>query len=330
MSATAIPADHRSRASARAPATAIPVKVQTLIEKNIAQTTSTTGYLTADKNTMITPRASGYIKSIDFHEGAFVNAGDTLFQLNDQAEKNALAAAQATFALSKIQYDRDKTLLTRGFITQNVFYTAKMTLKQNQAALQVAELNLRDRAIKAPFSGTAGSIDVSLGDLVNPGKQLTTLVDNQHLRVVYTLPSTHLNQIKVGQSVSIVNDADKKPIVATVNYVSPQVAQATQTIAVHAAIDNTAQQLKPGEYVTITQTIGESKHVLLVPEQSVLASMNRYTVFIAKNNHAIRVPVTVGQHVDGHVVVTAGLKPNDQLIIAGQDQLKNNAPIIIQ
>ena len=140
----------------------------------------------------------------------------------------------------------------------------------------------------------------------------------------------YMNQIKLGQAVSITNDTQSKPIIATVDYVSPQVTQATQTITAHASIDNTLQQLKPGEYVTITQTLGEIKQVLLVPEQSVLASMNDYTVFIAKNDQAIRVPVTVGQHMNGSVVITAGLKPNDQLIIAGQDQLKNNTPIIIQ
>ncbi|EKD45152.1 MAG: acriflavin resistance periplasmic protein [uncultured bacterium] len=97
----------------------------------------------------------------------------------------------------------------------------------------------------------------------------------------------------------------------------------------HAKVNNTAALFKPGEYVTITQNLGSDKNVLLAPEQSVLATINGYSVFIAKNNKAVRVPVTLGSRVKGDVEITAGLKLNDALIVAGQSQLKNNAPIKI-
>src|SRR3989338_429239 len=305
------------------------VRVAPPTQKTIQNITTATGTLVARKSAVITPRAAGYITQINVHEGDTVKAGQLLFTLDNQTEKNALSAAQASYALSQLQFSRDAKLLQRGFITQDMHYGAKVTLKQNQAALATAQTNFDQRAITAPFAGTVGSLPISIGDYVNPGTQLTTLVDNQHLRAEFTLPVHDIDHIQLHQALTITSAAHHHPLNANISYISPDVDQSTQTIAVHAKVNNTAALFKPGEYVTITQNLGSDKNVLLAPEQSVLATINGYSVFIAKNNKAVRVPVTLGSRVKGDVEITAGLKLNDALIVAGQSQLKNNAPIKI-
>lgn len=306
------------------------VRVKNPIQKSIPMTVVTTGYLVAEKSTTITPRAPGYIQSIEFHEGQVVQSGQVLFQLDNQTQKEALTAAQASYALSKLQYDRDVGFLKKGFITQDMFYSAKVALKQNEATLETAKTNYAERQITAPFSGTVGSIATSIGDYINPGNALTTLVDNKHLRVEYTVPVKKLNQLKLNQSVAITDSSEKNKITAIVSYISPRVNQATQTISVHARIDNASGLFKPGEYVTITQNLGAQKNALLVPEESVLASINGYTVFIAKDNKAVRVPVTIGDRMNGEVVITSGVTANDQVIIAGENEVKSGQPIVIK
>lgn len=306
---------------------AISVRVEKPIQQNITQTTTTTGSLVADKSTAITPRASGYITAISFQEGQAVKTGAVLFQLDSQTQQNALTAAQASFALSKLQYDRDTQFLKKGFITQDMFYTAKVALKENQAKLQDAQTDLADRTITAPFDGTVGGLSVSLGGFVNPGTTLTTLVDNNHLRAEYALPVKNLSQIQLNQPVTIFNSTKKNKITATVSYISPSVDTTTQTISVHANVDNTAHIFKPGEFVTITQIIGTQQKTLLVPEQSVLASINGYHVFVVKNNKAIKTSVKIGDHIGGNVVITSGLMPTDEVIIAGENQVKDSVSV---
>ncbi|OGT43885.1 MAG: hypothetical protein A3F13_04765 [Gammaproteobacteria bacterium RIFCSPHIGHO2_12_FULL_40_19] len=307
----------------------IPVRVEKPIQQSLSQTANATGYLIAKKSTTITPRTSGYIQLIYPHEGQTVTAGQILFQLDNQAEKNALAAAQATYELSQLQYNRNKKFLQKGYITQDMYYASEVTFKQNQAALETAETNLANRSITAPFDGTMGALSASLGDYVNPGTALTRLVDNKHLRVEYALPVKDLSQLQLNQSVTISDESNNNKINATVTYISPAIDQNTQTIAVHATIDNQAQIFKPGEYVTIMQNLGPQKNALLVPEQSVLASINGYHVFIVKDNKAIKVPVKMGDRMNGNVVITAGLSPNDPVIIAGENEVKNNQVVSI-
>ncbi|MCX7121284.1 MAG: efflux RND transporter periplasmic adaptor subunit [Gammaproteobacteria bacterium] len=308
----------------------VPVRVSKPIVQSIPLTLSTTGNLTADKSTVITPRASGYIKSIYFHEGETVKAGQILFQLDFQIQKDALSSAKAAEGLSQLQFKRDKNFLKKGYITQDTYYAAQVTLKQNQAALQTAQTNFDQRTITAPFNGSIGAIPVSLGDYVTPGNTLTTLVDNLNLRAEYALPVNALNQLHLNQIASISDSAQKNKISAVVSYISPSIDQSTQTIAVHAKVNNQLQLFKPGEYVTVTQNLGVQNNALLVPEQSVLASINGYSVFTVDDNKAIRTPVKIGDRLNGNVVILSGLKSSDQVIVAGENEVKNNQAVRIR
>ena len=69
------------------------MRVEKPIQQSLAITANATGSLVADKSTIITPRASGYIRAILFHEGETVKAGQVLFQLDSQAQQDALTAA---------------------------------------------------------------------------------------------------------------------------------------------------------------------------------------------------------------------------------------------
>lgn len=306
------------------------VHTQKPISTSLPESVTTTGSLIADKSTVITPRASGYIRAILFHEGETVKKGQVLFQLDAKTQQDALIAAKAADSLSQLQFKRDQIFLKKGFVTQDTFYAAKVAMKQNQAALETAETNLSDRTITAPFDGTLGSLTVSLGDYVNPGNTLTTLIDNKHLRVEYALPVKDVDKLQLNQAVIITDTTGKNKMAATVSYISPQVDATTQMISVHARVNNTLQLFKPGEYVTLSQNLGVQKNTLQVPEQSVLASINGYHVFVVKHHQAIKTPVKIGNRMQGNVVIISGIKSSDAVIVAGQNEVKNGADVKLQ
>src|SRR3990167_151155 len=90
---------------------AIVVRVAKPLQQTLATTVTATGSLVADKSTIITPRASGYIRSIAFQEGQTVKAGQVLFQLDSQTQSDAITAAQAAYALSQLQFERNKIVI---------------------------------------------------------------------------------------------------------------------------------------------------------------------------------------------------------------------------
>jgi len=304
------------------------VELSTITEADMPRTTSTVGNLRAHQQTDISAKVGGYISKILFKEGDIVTAGTVLIQLDDAKEKNDLRAAASDAALSQLQYEHDYKAYKKGLLLQEQIYNTKVTNEKNQAIVKSDQTALTDMALTAPFSGEVGSQNINLGDYVTPGQKLVTLVDQKSLRVDYALPSQFAPQVKVGQSVIVTADGlPNKIYPASVTFVSPIIDRDSQTIAVHALLNNDNGDLKPGQFVDVHQTLGTLPHALLVPEQSVLAAENGYHVFTVTNNHAVAVLVKIGEHFMGKVQIVAGLKPNDQIITTGQNQIKDNDPV---
>src|SRR3990167_2201563 len=106
------------------------VRAQKPLVQSIPMTISATGNFVAINSTTLTPRASGYIKSINVHEGEAVRQGQILFKLDNQTQKDALTAAQASYAFSKLQYAQNKKLLAKGYVTRDAEESAKAALKE--------------------------------------------------------------------------------------------------------------------------------------------------------------------------------------------------------
>lgn len=308
--------------------TRISVKLMRVTAHNVPRLANATGHLLAEQNTTISAKESGYINKIAFKEGEPVTAGQTLVTLDHQTQQATLRAAQTALHNTQNEVVRDKKLLKKGFITHTELYTAETANQQNKTNVTLDQKNLDNTVITAPFSGTVGTQTLSLGDFVNPGTKITTLVDQQHLRVEYALPARYLPQLHLGAPVSLTTEAlPGKTFTAQVSFIAPSVDPDTQTVTVHATLFNRNEQLKPGEFVHITQRVGQQNHVLLVPDTSVIAALNSYHVFGVKKGKAIEITLQPGAHIHNNVVVRTGLKVGDQIIVVGQDQLHNGTPV---
>lgn len=302
-----------------------PVELATVKMAVIPNVATATGNLVANQSTIISPKVNGYVTAIDYQEGEYVKAGQTLIELDNQSEKENLNSAKTALALSKLQYDRNKNLLKRGLITHDVYYNSKVTFQQNKATVTSDKTNLANKTIKAPFSGTIGARNISVGDFVTTGTKLTTLVDSEKLRVEYSLPTIYLSHLKLGQPILITsNEFPGEKIMGNVSYISSSIDSDTQTINIHGTLKNENDELKPGEFVDITQELGPPKKAITIPTQSLFASLNSYYVYSVKNNKAIKIPVKVGNKFENRVEITKGLKPGDKIVVAGQQYLSEN------
>ena len=284
---------------------------------------NTTGNLVAKQSTMISSKVSGFVTSINYNEGDKVHSGTLLVQLDNRNEKNALASAKATADLNALQYQRDTKLLKRGLIQQETYYKAKVDNETSQALLLKAESDLSDKSIRAPFDGTIGALTISIGDYISAGNPIVSLVDTSHLRVEYSLPAHYQDQITLGQMVSISNpNTNGSNITGHVSFIAPEIDTNSQTISIHALIDNSDNTLKPGGFVKIEQTLGKPRPILVVPTTSIIASLNGYYVYTIEDNKAVKTPVQIGQSLKNVTEIRSGLSKNQQIIVAGQEQLQ--------
>lgn len=162
-------------------------------------------------NVEIRPQVSGYIDKIHIDEGAYVKAGQSLFTINanvyrEQKNTSLAALEMAKSQLATAKLDMDKyTILTEKKVVADFSYqkaktayeSARAAVKQQQALVAAADLNLGFAVVKAPVSGFVGRIPRRLGALVSPAdaQALTTLSQIDQVYAYFSIPETELLRI---------------------------------------------------------------------------------------------------------------------------------------
>ncbi|MBA2655861.1 MAG: efflux RND transporter periplasmic adaptor subunit [Tatlockia sp.] len=308
---------------------AIVVETAPVTEKILAEHFQTLGSLASTDNIDISSELAGQIAGIYFTPGAWVNKGTLLIQLDNTVLKSQLASAEANLVLSETNYNRTKELTRRNITSAQALDKTLADLQEKQNTAKAKRAQLEKLSLRAPFSGTLGSRQVSVGQYVKVGQPLVRLVANQKLRVEYTLPERYSAKLHLGQTVNVQSDAFlKKTYVGIVNYIDPAVDKETRTIAVEALIDNTERLLSTGLFVRVSHQFGERKKRLLVPEESLIPTINGQKIFVLRGKKAMAIKVKTGAHHASMTEICSGLKSNDIIIIRGQHKLKEGSPVI--
>lgn len=291
---------------------------------------SSTGNLEAIEQTNISAKTAGYVTQINYHEGTDVDKGAILVQLDNRKEQAAVDSAKAQADMSQLKYQQLSKMYHRRLESYDNYYSSKITHEEDQAALETAETSLTDKQIRAPFAGKVGAKQISIGDYIQPGNTLLTLTDLNKLRVTYAVPSSYLDAIKVGQTVVIDTPAmPSKHFRGQVSYIAPNIDTSSQTVTVHADINNDQGLLRPGLYVTINQLLGNPMQATAIPATALFASLKGYYVLAVKDGKAYKLPVKVGRKFNGQVQVLSGLTLNSPFIIQGQGKVQPGSAVTI-
>lgn len=310
-------------------ANAINVETAQVTEMAIPTTLFSVGSLIALKSADLSSEVKGRITKIYFQNGDFVHVGQPIVQLDDVLAKAELFSAEAALRLSQATYSRYSTLLKEGGVSQETLDQQKSSLESNEADVQKEKVDLKQKTIKAPFSGVLGVFNVTKGEYITDGQALVNLVDKQQLKVQYNIPQKYLSRLQLGQMINVNSDSyPNKVFDGEVSFISPTIDDDTGSVTVQATIDNSENLLSPGMFVTINQIIQEDPNALIIPEQAVVASLQGSYVFVIKNGVAKSIKITLGHRRQGYVQIH-GLKLGDEVVIAGQQKLQDGNPVIV-
>ena len=323
-----------SYANKKGPVKAQPISVQVakVTQKTLYDKLSAWGSLLAKQHANLASQVAGQVSTKNYADGyKGVQQGAVVLTLDSAAEKALVEADKVTVSSAKITLDANKTLFSEQAVSKIVelkarsdWLTAKATLAKDQVALD-------QKSIKAPFTGDLGEFKKNVGDYVNPGDTLVTLVNKKQLEVSYSLPEVAIPKIKLGQASLVKSSAyPKKTFVGKVTFISPAVDDITRTVTVKASLANPKEMLFPGMFVSVNQIINVQKNALIVPEEALQFDKNKASVFRVVGNKAVLTPVSLGLHrEEGQVQVVKGLKLGDVVVTLGQEKLKNGNAVKI-
>jgi multidrug efflux pump subunit AcrA (membrane-fusion protein) len=198
------------------------------------------------------------------------------------------------------------------------------------ATTKLAERQLRDASIRAPFEGYVQKRMVSLGQLVNPQTPVMTLVKVGPLKIVAEIPERMAPWVRVKQAVEFQADAfpDRK-FAATISRISPAVNATTRSFAFEAIAPNDKQLLKPGTFARVHVTTDLVEQALTVPVRGVQYRFGVSRAFVVKGDKLAVREVTLGDRHGDRVEVVSGLKQGDSIAVSDVDNLADGMLVTV-
>ncbi len=290
---------------------------------------SAIGTLVAERGTQLSVEVPGAVREILFVDGAVVSAGDVLLRLDTSTEDAQLHSALADLQLASTVLKRTVYLRNHGAATVAELQAAQARATQSGASVEVLRAQIAKKTVRAPFAGRVGIRQIELGQFVGAGAPIASLQTVDPMRVEVTLPQRVLQELQLGQRVTVaVGRERRKGRITTIN---PELDVATRNVRVRATVANADGKLLPGMAASVDVYSGAEDSVLVVPATAILYAPYGDSVFVLKGDKA---PLTVeqrfvrlGERRGDFVTIAEGLEANEKIVSSGAFKLKNGAKV---
>jgi membrane fusion protein (multidrug efflux system) len=320
---TAVEMEAKAKAEA-----AIPVEVARPVRGEMLAMYSGTATLEAEADAEIIAKVGGEVRQIFVEEGDRVRAGQVLAQLDDRQLRLQAAQTRAALAKAERDFNRQVELNAKGLVSAGAFENLKYDLDNHRAAHDLAQLNLSYSAIRAPFAGVVAERHVKLGKELAVGSPVFRVTDPTPLKASVFVPERELARLKPGQPANVAADAlAGRSFPAHVKLVSPMVDAATATFKVTLEVDDPKGDLKPGMFARVGIVFERRADTLTIPRIALLDSDGSSNVFVVNSGKAEQRAIKTGLANAGRVEVIQGLEGAEQVVVVGQNGLKDGNPV---
>ena len=314
-----------------------------------------TGRTAATEVVELRARVSGYLDSVNFHDGVLVTKDDVLFRIDarpfvaeEQRAAAAVAQIEARIRRLSSQLRRAQELRDKNALSQNESETAQYDVDEANAALleaqathNIARLNLQFTTITAPLTGRIGRRMVDAGNLVVTDQTaLATIIPLDRMYVSFDMDERTVLKLRRLENLGIIMSAMKEPVLVSialadsdeytlhgkVDFLDNQIDSATGTLRARATVENPDGLLSPGLFVRVQFPIGRAEPALLIPEEALASDQGQPFVFVVskagEKTLAEARAVELGPQSGIRRVVRSGLTLDDQVIVTGLQRLR--------
>lgn len=316
------------------------------------------GQTEASESVEVRARIFGYLKSIEFKDGDFVEAEQLLFKIEpDEYEaihKQSLARIdlnQANLTLAKAKLARNEKLVTTGAVSREEYEESVAAVKSAEATITAAKadanrtaVDLKYTEVKAPISGRIDRAFVTKGNLLTggagSGTLLTKIVNETPMYVYFDVDERSLlkymrrrdaTRAKAPGSLRTLGIpcylqlADEKEFThqGTLDFITSEVNRTTGTARLRGVFPNEDRTLASGLFGRVRIPVSEPYQALLIPEQALATDQSiKYVYVVGTDGTAERRTVELGSQRGDLRIITAGLSAGEQVIVKGLQRVK--------
>ncbi|MEI8326153.1 MAG: efflux RND transporter periplasmic adaptor subunit, partial [Betaproteobacteria bacterium] len=294
-----------------------------------AQGLPVSGALKAANSAVVKARVAGELRDLNLREGDAVRAGQVIARVEPteyqarlkQAQEQG-AAANAQIDIARRQFDNNKALVDRGFISRTALESSQANLQSAQAtyqaahaAIDVAQKTLDDTVLRAPISGLVSQRLAQPGERVAIDGRIVELVDLSRMELEATLAAADTLGVRVGQRARLNIEGAAPAVAAQVVRINPSAQPGSRSVMVYLALQPTPG-LRQGLFAQGTLDTARVS-LLSVPLSAVRTDKPQPYVQLVENNAVAHKSVRTGvqgQAQDEAMVAVAGLAENAVVI----------------
>jgi len=251
-------------------------------------------------------------------EATLAGAEARLKALQEGATEEEKRQAEAAVVQARGAYQ----LATKPYTEQDIAQV-RAGVEQAKAALEMAELGLKESVVVSPIEGVVSERQVSVGALVGPTTPIVTLVSSD-VEVALGVEEGQIGQVKEGQGAEIrVAAYPGEVIKAKVAMISPTADAKTRTFQVKVRPEGGEGKLRPGMFAQVKIVVAEKERAMLVPKEAVVSRGGEASVFVVNGDSVQMRQIKVGLVQEGSVEVLEGLQAGEEVVVAGQNELRD-------
>jgi len=317
----------KSEAAEQEPA--IPVETATVASGDVAAFYSGTATLEADEQATVVAQITGVVLAVLAEEGEYVEAGQVLARVETNRYQLEVEKAEAALKRLETDYQRKKELFEKELVSADDFERVSSELQAQQAAYDLARLDLEYTNIRAPIAGYVSERLVRAGNLVKLHDPVYRVTSYDPLLAVLHVPERELRVLRNGLGVSMSLDAwPGQTFSGEVIRISPVIDPGTGTFRVTAKVMDHDGMLKPGLFGRVEILYDLHQDVPVIPRSAVITEDDSSHVFVVDGQgEAIRRPVQLGYERAGLVEVVTGVANGETVVTAGKGSLSDGVRV---
>lgn len=305
---------------------AIPVETTTVMQGDVSSFYSTTATLEAPQEANVVSRISGLIESITVEEGDRVRKGQVLAIIDAKRQQYDLDRSEAEVKIIEQELNRLNKMNNKEFISADSLAKLEYNLQAAIAKKDLAELQVKESRVISPIDGVIAKRYVKAGNMAKEFGDLFYIVNQDELHGIVHLPEQQLTSLKLGQEAQIFsNQQSNQTIDAKVLRISPIVDPQSGTFKVTLAVPNENARLKAGMFTRVELKYDTHENVITVPYSALINQDNKQALYVIEGTNANRREVTIGYREGDAVEIVSGIKPGEQVVTRGHQNLKDQS-----
>ena len=338
------------------------VYVTPVIQQDVPVYLDLVGQTGGFQDVEIRARVEGFLETVNFQEGSFVNRAALLYRIDRKPLEAVLAAAKAEQATAEARLEKARNdvarytpLVVKQAVSQQELDNARANqdaassqVDSAKAAVEKATLDLSYTNVTSPIAGLAGTTQVKSGNLVGRGESTLLTTISQIDPILFNVGVTEADYLRVARRESTrragarasdpprlegiqltLADGTLYSHTGRINTVERAVDPTTGTLGLELAFPNPDLLLRPGQYGKARILLETKPAALLVPQRAVQELQNLYSVALVDEGGKVAFRnVKVGPRVEALWVIEEGLKPGERVVVEGLQRVQEGMTVV--